>query len=587
MGNTLKFTVEVAADQATSALNAMTAAFNQAGIEANSKLLAIGKGANAAGKEVHGLAGFVKEYAGEQRTQARLGGFFVRELAEVTTLSGTAKVAIGGLSGALAGGFGLGMALDLALTGVKLFLEHEKEIAENAKKVAERIDQERASFLQLRDAQAAARSAAGPEGRQRTLDENAVKVQREWNALYDQQVKAERELAELKKNKAPFEQQSTVLGQIINLEKQRGVLREKEKADVARINADFDARAQQQRGELALIQARTEEQRVQVTYANAIADAQFRVTHSLIDQAEYEFRIKKATAEREKSVEAIAAKLEMIRHLSLQMSFEELDYMQSGGVGWNNYGRSPVGRPQTANDLLRSQRENGGFSAGEYGDSFSSAEIDMAGTADMHLAASKAAEEHKHQVAETTKAYERFGSVVGSVAVDIVTGQKSAEAGAVALGRSVLAATIEMLTQQAAAAMAKRMVDRASNIGEVTSEAGVAGAGAAAAAAPIVGPAAPAVGVEVAAAIMSSMIPLASAAGGWQVPYDTLAYVHKDEKILPAKISRKIDRAFSGGSGVTLNINATDAQSFGRRLNDAGSDISRGLRKVQRQRRTA
>ena len=64
--------------------------------------------------------------------------------------------------------------------------------------------------------------------------------------------------------------------------------------------------------------------------------------------------------------------------------------------------------------------------------------------------------------------------------------------------------------------------------------------------------AAPKVGFG-AAALAASFGLLASAAGGWDVPHDTLAMVHKDEKILPADWPEKLRAvaAPAGGSGPT------------------------------------
>lgn len=57
-----------------------------------------------------------------------------------------------------------------------------------------------------------------------------------------------------------------------------------------------------------------------------------------------------------------------------------------------------------------------------------------------------------------------------------------------------------------------------------------------------------------------------SAAGGWEVPQDTLAMVHKDEKILPASVSKKIDnwtgdKGTGGDTHVHFNVSAIDGKS--------------------------
>jgi hypothetical protein len=87
------------------------------------------------------------------------------------------------------------------------------------------------------------------------------------------------------------------------------------------------------------------------------------------------------------------------------------------------------------------------------------------------------------------------------------------------------------------------------------------GAYAAISAIPYVGPfLAPAAAAAVYAGALAFPIP--SAAGGWEVPYDTLANVHKDEKILPAATSAGLDRLIQGGSGGGETHNYHGAMNF-------------------------
>jgi hypothetical protein len=67
---------------------------------------------------------------------------------------------------------------------------------------------------------------------------------------------------------------------------------------------------------------------------------------------------------------------------------------------------------------------------------------------------------------------------------------------------------------------------------------------------------APAVGAA-AAALAASFGVLASAAGGWDVPADTLAMVHKDEKILPADWPQKLRAVAAPGGGAAGPGNMT------------------------------
>ena len=77
-----------------------------------------------------------------------------------------------------------------------------------------------------------------------------------------------------------------------------------------------------------------------------------------------------------------------------------------------------------------------------------------------------------------------------------------------------------------------------------------------------------------------------SAAGGWEVPHDTLAMVHKDEKILPANVSKKIDN-MTGGSGgdthVHFNVSAIDAKGVKAFMMDNSHHIANAVSKQVRQ----
>lgn len=78
-----------------------------------------------------------------------------------------------------------------------------------------------------------------------------------------------------------------------------------------------------------------------------------------------------------------------------------------------------------------------------------------------------------------------------------------------------------------------------------------------------------------------------SAAGGWwNVPHDTLAMIHKDEKVFPADKSAKLDELLDSGGGGSrggdIHIHATDADSVVRlfqKHGDALWDVIRGKAK--------
>ncbi len=134
----LRFTVEVAADKATEQIKAISTAVNQAGFEINRSFLAMSGGANAA-KEAHkGLESSVKALKGEMVGAQRTVNFFARALNDVIPASSMAGEGIRLLGSALIGGFGLGLAIEGVLVGVKLLAEHFKEAEKTAKEFAER-----------------------------------------------------------------------------------------------------------------------------------------------------------------------------------------------------------------------------------------------------------------------------------------------------------------------------------------------------------------------------------------------------------------------------------------------------------------
>ncbi|MHC1743773.1 MAG: hypothetical protein AB9873_12170 [Syntrophobacteraceae bacterium] len=95
----------------------------------------------------------------------------------------------------------------------------------------------------------------------------------------------------------------------------------------------------------------------------------------------------------------------------------------------------------------------------------------------------------------------------------------------------------------------------------------------------------------VAATLGILMGALASAEGGWEVPADTIANVHKGEKILPADKSAALDDVIAtygrskggrGGQTVVLNVKANDARSFEAQLKRSNSSLNRQIQRSAR-----
>jgi hypothetical protein len=82
---------------------------------------------------------------------------------------------------------------------------------------------------------------------------------------------------------------------------------------------------------------------------------------------------------------------------------------------------------------------------------------------------------------------------------------------------------------------------------------------------------------------------IASAAGGWQVPGDTLGYLHKNEMVLPADLSQFVQGAaaqYGGGGGQPVTVNfsvaAMDSQDVGRFFRSNGAALVAGINHAMR-----
>lgn len=139
MANSLRFQVEVSADQATGALNALSAAFNQANISSRTSLLGIGKSAKTAGDSVKSLGDRMREFARGERAEARTAGFFVSELAQIVPIGNQAKAALTGLTAALVGGGGVFAAVQLATTALAYFKDDAEQAGRRLKETDDLI----------------------------------------------------------------------------------------------------------------------------------------------------------------------------------------------------------------------------------------------------------------------------------------------------------------------------------------------------------------------------------------------------------------------------------------------------------------
>jgi hypothetical protein len=104
--------------------------------------------------------------------------------------------------------------------------------------------------------------------------------------------------------------------------------------------------------------------------------------------------------------------------------------------------------------------------------------------------------------------------------------------------------------------------------------------------APLMGPAAAGPATSAAAAVSAAAGSVASAAGGWVVPSDQLALVHRNEMVLPADLSQGLQGMIAGGGAaggpVVVNVSAIDAQDVKRFFHNNGSLLVAALNKAMR-----
>ena len=186
-----------------------------------------------------------------------------------------------------------------------------------------------------------------------------------------------------------------------------------------------------------------------------------------------------------------------------------------------------------------------------------------------------------------------FQSVFQQTLQGTLTIQKAMQSLWQVLTQAVTGAIAKMAADWMVTKVTQMLFGKATAAGEIAANAGIAGSAAVAstAAIPIIGPAmAPAAGAAAFAAAMS-FAPMASAAGGFDIPgtLNPITQLHAREMVLPAKhadvIRSMADQgqgSASGGGDVHLHVNATDAQSVARLFRDNGQHIVSALKTQRR-----
>lgn len=135
----------------------------------------------------------------------------------------------------------------------------------------------------------------------------------------------------------------------------------------------------------------------------------------------------------------------------------------------------------------------------------------------------------------------------------------------------------QWLQQQLTALILGKTQNTADALSKITANAGVAGSAAFAstAAIPITGPALAPAAAAAAVAGALSFAPMASAAGGFDIPsgVNPITQLHQREMVLPADLADNVRNMTGGAGDVHFHISAMDARSFTGFLQTTGGDL--------------
>jgi hypothetical protein len=482
-GSTLRFTIEVAADQATEALKATTLAFDQAGVRAKGAFMTMGSAAKGAKSGVEEL----KTTMGRSRETAM---FFTQALGEFGPQGRTAQIAISGVAGAIMGGGGLLLALSLAQAAVRLVVdawEEEERAAKAAAEAAKKVAEERAKAnkeaISFGNDRVGALRGMVAGFKEQTAAERA---QLEVSALNAQvQLAAEgpfRRTLELR-----LETAKALADEVKGLEAKKAAVQAEQETE----SRGFDIQVQAIKG----LEAFTREES-----ARTLGE------------------IKRGAADAKAYIEGLLGR-------------------QEEGFGRKIEPNIPKPTPEdiaAADEFLRSQQTIQGM------------------------------QNNLAQGALT------MGEAYGFAFAQMATGAQTFEQ---AMG-SMLKQTVNMIIN---AVKTQILADAAASAAEAfKSQAGI----------PVVGPLLGAAAAIAALSFVQGLVgSVPSAAGGWKVPYDTLAMVHEDERILPARYSRGLDRLVEGGGGggsIVVNLTTPDTKTTRRWLLDNSGAVSEALSRAIR-----
>lgn len=504
----LKFVVEVNADQATQGFRAISSGLDDLGIKSKVSFLRVAEGGRGAGDAASSLEQKVKALKGEMASGDRTINFFARSLNGIIPEASGAGRAIRLLADGFIGGVGLGFALQGVMAILETFGESLRETAEKERKAAEE-----------------SKKAA----------EDRLKA---W-------VDADRKWRELKFVRAGGTKEGFEAGE----------------ANTAAVTAVQKAQKEFDDAQMALA----------------------RLKGSVIGAVPNPVDLEKARGRVEAARTALQQELEAASKI-VAVGAAASDGASGGGVSSG----SPVdtGSPVFApvGGASAAGVDWNAVSAGMGHPALGTATYDLTGANEQFsknfLKGEKNDDkERRERVQEAMQQMQEMKALADPIAQAF--GQTFAAIGSGAQGMAEIWKTAAKQIMQVLYQMAVK---------SIMSHAAGAAAGAAEsqAAIPLVGPAmAMAAMGAMMAAVTALLSNVPSAAGGWMVPRDTLAMVHEDERILPAKYSEGLDRLVNGGGSpsVVVNVSTMDVRGFEDALRRNDSALFRVLSDAARDRR--